>query len=96
MKPDDAGHLLSELLKVLPAVEDFSAANLERFLKEEFCVNMGIQIGKIIHALRVATTGKAAGFGTFETLSVLGQERCINRIRLALEKLAEHEKRNAV
>lgn len=96
VKPDDAGHLLSELLKVLPAVEDFSAENLERFLKEEFCENMQIKIGQIIHALRVGTTGKAAGFGMFETLAILGSEKCIARIRMTLEKLAEFRKQDTV
>lgn len=96
VKPEDAGHLLSELLKVLPAVDDFSPENVQRFLKEEFCVNMDIGIGKIIHALRVATTGKAAGFGTFETLSILGRDRCIRRIQLALEQLSKVQKQNAV
>ena len=33
------------------------------------------QIGQIIHALRVAVTGKAVGFGMFETLAILGRER---------------------
>lgn len=89
VKPEEAGHLLNELCKVLPAVEDFSPENLERFLKEDFCENMGIKIGQIIHALRVATTGKAAGFGMFETLSILGKEKCLNRIGLALERLTE-------
>ena len=88
VKADDAGHLLNELNKVLPSIDDWSAANLERFLKEDFCVNMEIKIGQIIHALRVATTGKAAGFGMFETMSILGKDRCVNRINLALEELA--------
>ncbi len=96
VKAGDAGHLLNELNKVLPAVEDFSPENLERFLKEDFCENLQIKIGQIIHALRVATTGKAAGFGMFETLSILGRERCVNRIRLTLDKLAEWPKRDAV
>ena len=36
----------------------------------------GIKIGQIIHAVRVAVTGKAVGFGLFETLAILGKERC--------------------
>lgn len=96
VKPDDAGHLLNELRKVLPAVEDFGAENLERFLKEDFCESQQIKIGQIIHALRVATTGKAAGFGMFETLSILGNERCVNRISLTLERLEEVRKQESV
>ena len=38
----------------------------------------------MIHALRVAVTGKAVGFGMFETLAILGRERCLARIDRAL------------
>ena len=44
----------------------------------------GIKIGQIVHALRVAVTGKAVGFGLFETLAILGRERCLARIDRAL------------
>ena len=45
------------------------------------------QIGQIIHALRVAVTGKAVGFGLYETLAVLGKERCLARIKQALGRV---------
>ena len=47
----------------------------------------GIAIGQIIHALRVAVTGKAIGFGLFETLAILGRERSLARINQALARL---------
>jgi glutamyl-tRNA synthetase len=40
----------------------------------------------IIHAIRVATTGKAAGFGMFETLAILGRERTLARIDAAITR----------
>jgi glutamyl-tRNA synthetase len=46
-----------------------------------------VKIGRIIHALRVATTGKGVGFGMFETLELLGREHCLARIDRALELL---------
>ena len=52
----------------------------------------GIKIGEIIHALRVAVTGKAVGFGMFETLEILGRESCVNRIDLARERAAAEKK----
>ena len=33
--------------------------------------------------LRVAVTGKAVGFGMFETLEILGQQRCLARIEIS-------------
>ena len=35
----------------------------------------GVKIGDIVHPLRVAVTGKAVGFGLFDTLAILGRER---------------------
>ena len=47
----------------------------------------GIKVEQIIHALRVAVTGKAVGFGLFETLAILGKEHCLARIAGALRRL---------
>ena len=44
----------------------------------------GIGIGEIIHALRVATTGKSVGIGMFEALEILGKESTLARIEKAL------------
>lgn len=86
VKPDDAGALLAEFRDVLVNLKSFDAATVESSLKG-FVEDKEIQIGQIIHALRVATTGKAVGFGMFETLEILGRERSVNRIDLALERL---------
>jgi glutamyl-tRNA synthetase len=51
----------------------------------EFIETEEIKVGQIIHALRVAVTGKAVGLGMFETLAILGRERCLGRIERALE-----------
>jgi glutamyl-tRNA synthetase len=48
----------------------------------------GIKIGDIVHAVRVAITGKGVGFGLFETLAILGRERCLARIERALSRAA--------
>ena len=49
-----------------------------------------IKIGQVIHALRVAVTGKAAGFGMFETLAILGKEKCLTRIDWACQRAAQN------
>jgi len=73
-------------MEVLPAVEPFTAAALEQRL-QDFVQAEGIQIGQIIHALRVAVTGKAIGFGLFESLAILGKEHCAARIDQALARI---------
>ena len=72
----------------LPDQDD--APQLERLL-HDFVTDAGIQVGQIIHALRVAVTGKAVGFGLFETLAVLGRERVVRRIDQALAKLTDSQ-----
>ena len=49
-----------------------------------FIESAEIKIGAIIHAVRVGVTGKAVGFGLFETLSIIGKESCMARIDRAL------------
>lgn len=90
VKPEDAGHLLTELNKVLATTDDYSAENIEVVVKG-FCETMEIKIGQIIHALRVAVTGKAAGFGMFDTIAILGRERTVNRINLSLQRISDHQ-----
>ena len=86
VKPEKAGFLLGEAVKLFEVTEEWLAGPLETEL-HTFCESQGIGIGDIIHALRVATTGKAAGFGMFTTLEVLGREKSIARIQRALAKL---------
>ena len=86
LKPDQAGFLLGEFRKLLVTTPEFVASELEEVLNG-FCEQQGIGPGDIINALRVAVTGKGGGFGMFDTLEVLGRERCVNRIDLALSEL---------
>ena len=82
-KPADARSLLAKFKEELATVEPFAAPTLEAALKR-FVESEDIKIGQIIHVLRVAVTGKGVGFGMFETLDILGRDRCLNRIERAL------------
>jgi hypothetical protein len=37
-------------------------------------------------------TGKAAGFGMFDTLEILGRDRVLNRMALSLDRLSDEQK----
>jgi glutamyl-tRNA synthetase len=87
-KPAGACELLAKFRDQLALIEPFSAEQLETSTHEFVDAN-GIKIGDIVHAVRVAVTGKAVGFGLFETLAILGRERCVARINRALEKASE-------
>ena len=82
-KPADAVELLTKLKAQLASAEPFDAEHIETLL-QEFVEQEGIQLGQIIHALRVAATGKPVGFGLFDTLAILGRPRCLARIDRAL------------
>ncbi|MEZ5313871.1 MAG: hypothetical protein R2862_09605 [Thermoanaerobaculia bacterium] len=57
-------------------------------MAQEFVAARGLGLGAIVHAVRVAVTGKAVGFGLFDILSILGRERVTARIDAALARLA--------
>lgn len=85
-RPAEAAELLGRFRPRLAEVEPFAAAQLERALKA-FVEQEGVKIGQIIHAVRVATTGKGVGFGLFETLAILGKSSALARIDRALARL---------
>ena len=58
-KTDVAVDLLTKFRDRLKGVEPFEAATLETTLKE-FVEEQETKIGRIIHALRIAVTGKPA------------------------------------
>ena len=70
----------------LAAVSAFDASTLDR-LVHAFVESEGVPISQIVHALRVAVTGKAVGFGLFDCLAILGRDRCLARIDRALARI---------
>lgn len=83
-KPAHARELLAKFRDSITQIASFSAADLEK-MTHAFVESNGIKIGDIVHAIRVAITGKAVGFGLFDTLAILGRDRCLARIQRALE-----------
>ncbi|MEE8278694.1 MAG: glutamate--tRNA ligase [Thermoanaerobaculia bacterium] len=86
-RPPDAAGLLSRFRERLAAASAFDAEALESLMRA-FAEEEGVALGQIIHAVRVAVTGKAIGFGMFDILSILGRERCLARIDRALRLLS--------
>jgi glutamyl-tRNA synthetase len=87
-KPDEAIGLLKEFRERLATTEAVDGASLETLLKG-WVESRQIKIGQIIHALRVAVTGKGAGFGMFDTLAILGPDKCLARIDFACQRAAQ-------
>ncbi len=83
-KPEAVG-LLAKFRERLAAVEPFDGVHLETAL-QSFVAEQGIKTGDIIHAIRVATTGKAVGPGLYDCLEILGKQKSLERIDQALVK----------
>lgn len=83
---DGAANLLREYRDRLAETDISEAAELESFTAE-FVGSRGMKLGDLVHALRVAVTGKPAGPGMFDCLALLGREPCVARIDRALARL---------
>jgi len=71
----------------MDSLKDWNAASLEtvfRPMAEELKLKTGVFFG----LLRVAVTGRTAAPPLFQTMEVLGKERCLKRLRVALDKLS--------
>jgi glutamyl-tRNA synthetase len=70
-------------LKKLPVFDEESLEAVLRPLAEE----LGLKTGQLFGTLRVAVTGRTVAPPLFQTMAVLGKERCLERIKGALKKL---------
>jgi glutamyl-tRNA synthetase len=70
----------------LSSLESFRRDLLEDTLRH-LADDLGIKTGQLFNPLRVATTAREAAPPLFETMAVLGKERCLKRIEAALAKL---------
>lgn len=84
LRKEGALDILKKFRPRLAMVDPFTAEGCETSLKQ-FVDDEGIKIGDIIHALRVALTGKGVGLGMFETLAILCRECSLARIDRAID-----------
>jgi glutamyl-tRNA synthetase len=85
--PEESKAALSRVLDTLSAIEEFGIESLENGLRG-LVEELGWKTGHLFMAIRVAVTGSTATPPLFETMSVLGKERSLTRIRRAIEKLS--------
>ncbi len=74
---------LRDLLPVLEALPDWTHASLETVLKG-FAESKGMKLGAVMQPLRAALTGRLESPGMYELMTVLGREKCLERVRKAL------------
>jgi glutamyl-tRNA synthetase len=81
---DGTDEIMSNLVAVYEGLEYFSHDAISASTKE-FSVSIGKKLGEIIHPIRLMITGQSTGAGMFETMEVLGKDKCISRIKIFLE-----------
>ncbi|UCG10828.1 MAG: glutamate--tRNA ligase [Dehalococcoidia bacterium] len=79
---------LAKSLASLNKREAFDAESLEGVLRP-LAAELGLKTGQLFGTLRVAVTGETAAPPLFQTMAVLGKERCLKRIEAAQNKLAK-------
>jgi glutamyl-tRNA synthetase len=81
-KPELRGPL-GELIATWNTGGTFSAAELESQVRQT-AERHQLKAAALIHALRVAVTGRAASPGLFDVLELVGRDRVIERLRAAV------------
>ena len=84
----DLPPLLNELAGAFDTVQPFGPAELEAALRG-IAESHGVKAGQLIHATRVAVTGRAVSPGIFDVLDLMGRELVVLRLRHALTLVPE-------
>jgi len=74
---------LEKLHAAFAAADPFNAATLEAALKA-VAVELGVKAGVLVHPVRLACTGNPSGPSLYHLLEVMGKEKVMGRIELAL------------
>ncbi len=83
---DDSAGLMRAYADRLEADDTFTEESTEAVMRQ-LGEDEGAGFGRIIHPVRLATTGTTAGAGMFETLVLIGREATIRRLRRAADEL---------
>ena len=87
----DALNALRVSLERLAPLTSFENDSLETVLRP-LAEELGLKTGQLFGTLRVATTGRTAAPPLFETMAVIGRERCLERIKAAINRLHESDR----
>ena len=77
---------LEQAIATAESIGDWSVAPLESAYRA-LAPDLGIKTGQLFGTIRVAVTGRTAAPPLFDTLAVLGKDRCLTRMRAALAAL---------
>ena len=83
-------HHLNALADAYRSLEPFDETHTEATLRQ-VAESGGVKAGTLIHATRIALTGRAVSPGLFETLVLIGRERAVARLEALAQFLAERD-----
>jgi glutamyl-tRNA synthetase len=89
MTAEDALVALQAAEERLSVLVSFNHNALEDTLRQ-LAGELGLKTGQLFSLLRTATTGRNASPPLFETMAVLGKERCLKRIKVAISRLGNN------
>ena len=75
--------LLKAYAATIESLDAFEPEPLEAALKQVVS-DAGVKAGDLVHAVRVAVSGKTVGPGLYESLAILGREKSLARLTRAL------------
>ncbi len=84
---EGTGPVLAAAADALEGAEPFEPGQIEAALAP-LLERFDLKPGKLYQPIRVAITGTSISPGIFESLTVLGKERSLERIRAASQRLA--------
>jgi glutamyl-tRNA synthetase len=87
MSRDSVEGALNAARQRLGGLGTFDEESLEAVLRP-LAEELGLKTGQLFGALRVAVTGRTAAPPLFQTMAVLGKERCLKRIEAALNRVS--------
>jgi glutamyl-tRNA synthetase len=85
-EPREVAKALGSVLEIVDSLPAVTAAALEPRLRE-LCDRLEWKAKDLFMPVRIAVTGRKATPGLFETMEVLGKERCRRRLRAAAAHL---------
>ncbi|MBN1691848.1 MAG: glutamate--tRNA ligase [Dehalococcoidia bacterium] len=91
LEKGQAGEALEQALNALDNIREWNAGDLETAVRP-LADGLGLKAGPFFGVLRVAVTGRTASPPLFETMEVLGRDRCMTRLQVALHRLQPDKK----
>ncbi len=80
---------ITTTLQILEEITAWDATTLEDILRP-LAAELGLGTGKFFGLLRVAVTGRVAAPPLFQTMVVLGEEKCLKRLNMAKQQLSTY------